>query len=83
MFPFVESGLVDRDHFVHDHFAVKAGLADGLEADLAILHRVDGVVLANLHILTGDDTSPALANDDIADFRNLSVMELRAKILRL
>lgn len=83
MFSVLRGGLVDRDHLVHDHFAVKAGLADGLETDLSVLHRVDGVVLADLHVRAGDDTSAALADDDIAYDSSLSVMELRAKILRL
>ena len=49
-----------------------------VELDLAVLQRVDGMVLAHAHIGTWLPLRPALADDDAAWLASLAVNQLDA-----
>ncbi len=76
---FEESGLCRCDDvydLLADHAAVKVGLAAIAEEYLADNHRVEGVVMTDLHVLSRLDLGAALAHDNHAWASCLAVIEL-------
>ena len=81
------SALALRRDDVHDLLlddaSVEVGLAAAAEGDLAHHHRVEGVVMADLHVLAGLYLRAALADDDHARAGRLAVSELNPEVLRV
>ena len=77
------SGCEDVYYLLADYFSVEVSLATIAVENLAGNHRVEGVVVANLYVVTSLNLGAALAHDNHAWTSSLAVTKLDSKVFRV
>ena len=75
--------LCNAHHSLGDCLSVELCSADRFETYLADFHRIDRVIFAEFYAFSCDNARAALTHNDAANGCFLSVVNLRAEILRL
>lgn len=73
----------DVDNLFLNNTAVKVGLAAATEGNLADNHGIEGVVMANLYVLSGLNLGTALAHNNHARTSCLAIRKLNPEELRV